>query len=908
MASRSVEIFLIANADKWIKGIDKATAKADELGRAIQKQKNIADMSFKAGAALFVGAAGMIAGTIGPALKLEDSVNRVASLTGKTGAAFTALTTQLTTAAKKLSVEMGASLDDVTAAYESAVVNGIDPTTDAFKRFVTQALQVSAVTGQDVKTNIALADEVLDRFGKKLSDAPDALADLYRMSAAAEGGFAPFLQTISQAGAIAGQLDVPLEQVAATVALMSKQGISGTRAGMALGNMLMRLSGASDNASDSLHKFGIKVIDPTTGKVRNLADVFTDLRTLLTSMSKEDANKLLTELAGGQGIKALGGLLRNTEGSFSDLFATIGGGKTLQDAFNERTDAAAFKSKQLKAELEVTRAELGNAYLPALISVQAAIGNVLKTLIPFIQANSDVIAPLTGATLALGLFGMAAGKAAWALTFIRTAFPALLGTLGPIALVITAIAAALILVARNTKTYGDRVEDITGKLGAKTARADELKTKIKELEGQQAVWNKTMGEGTMPELIAVRAELANVTKEADKLKNKLAELAGGFIVPETMFGVSAALKTAIAERKRLVDEMNAGGWEGGEGAPIFGPQTEEIERLNTFIEALNNKWTEIATTQSAAKSTTDDLTTATTAGTAATLAGADATMTLGKFLDEYVSKAKQAKLEAGWLAAPGAAGAALPTGPEEPIIPPLGEQAADEVDLVQSEWARLLESGISTADLLDTGFGAALSDMEPYAQEFADSFIYNFERMQAEGKNVLKSLAASFALAMMDMVKMAIHAAIAQIVATKIAQVAIASMQGFMTFGASLLEIGPILATAAGAIAALSGLQKKLGGYAAGGIVPQTGLVLAHAGERIINPAYNTASDLVNMLSGTRLAAALTPVPVASGAGAPGMAAASFYFHMPIYGNVSSELDMEKVMKKAADVFRSRAG
>jgi hypothetical protein len=161
---------------------------------------------------------------------------------------------------------------------------------------------------------------------------------------------------------------------------------------------------------------------------------------------------------------------------------------------------------------------------------------------------------------------------------------------------------------------------------------------------------------------------------------------------------------------------------------------------------------------------------------------------------------------------------------------------------------------------------------------------------------------------MMDMVKMAIHAAIAQIVATKIAQVAIASMQGFMTFGASLLEIGPILATAAGAIAALSGLQKKLGGYAAGGIVPQTGLVLAHAGERIINPAYNTASDLVNMLSGTRLAAALTPVPVASGAGAPGMAAASFYFHMPIYGNVNSELDMEKVMRKAADVFRSRAG
>jgi len=907
MASRSVEIFLIANADKWIKGIDKATAKADELGRAIQKQKNIADMSFKAGAALFVGAAGMIAATVGPAIKLEDAVGRIAAQTGLTGEAYSAFTKKLSADTKKLSVEIGASLDSVISAYDMAVREGIDPASDSFDKFVKQALQLASVTRVDLPTAIATVDNVLDRFGTTLSKTPDAMDMLYRASRAGETGFQEFTNTLALTAQAAGALELPLDKVAALMALLGQRGMTGSRAGMAMGQALARLATASKDSADNLHALKVNVLDPTTGKVRDLADVFSDLRKAILSLPEAKRDTVLMELLGPAGFRVLGGLIKDVNTDFKGMFNTIAKGKGINDAFAESAKSAGHKLDVMKASITAARTEIGTAFLPVLAEAAEGLSGVLKALTPFIQANADLVVPLTGAALGLGAFGMAAGKAAWAVTLLRATWPAFFALFGPWSIAIMAVVTALSLVAHFTKGWTDKVNEAKTALSEKEARAELLRAKIKELESQQATYNKTLVDGTIPGLKEAKAELANLTGEADKLQKKLAELRGEWVIPETLPGVSAALQQAFIDLSAVQRQARTG-WEGGEGAPIFASQGEEIERLRAYIDALRNKWAELATTQTSATTTTDALTGATVAGTAAALDNADAVMTMGKYVAEYVAKAKQAKLEAGWLAAPGAAGAALPTGPEEPIIPPLGEQAADEVDLVQSEWARLLESGISTADLLDTGFGAALSDMEPYAQEFADSFIYNFERMQAEGKNVLKSLAASFALAMMDMVKMAIHAAIAQIVATKIAQVAIASMQGFMTFGASLLEIGPILATAAGAIAALSGLQKKLGGYAAGGIVPQTGLVLAHAGERIINPAYNTASDLVNMLSGTRLAAALTPVPVASGAGAPGMAAASFYFHMPIYGNVNSELDMEKVMRKAADVFRSRAG
>jgi len=898
LGSRSVEIFLIANADKWVKGLDRATSSAEEFGRALKNQKKLADMTFKAGAALVVSAAGMIAATVGPATKLEDAVNRVASLTGKTGAEFTALTAGLIADAKRLSVRMGASLDNVTAAYESAVVNGIDPTTDAFKRFVTQALQVSRVTGQDVAANIALADEVLDRFGKKLADSPDALAELYKMSGAAEGGFAPFLQTIGQAGAIAGQLDVPLKEVAATVALMSQQGISGSRAGLALGNMLMRLSGASDNASDSLHKLGIEIIDPATGKVKNLADVFEQLRAVLASMSEQEANKLLTELAGGQGVKALGGLLRNVTGDYRAMFAAMEDGKSLQDAFNERTETTKFQIDQARASIEAARADIGAAYLPMLADVATKIAGATNAMRPFITAHADAILPVTGLAVAVGLLAMGIGKSALLINAMKLAFPALVGMFGPVALVIAGVTAALIATAAASKSFESKIAGMETALSGSEAKAALLRERIAELEKEEKTYFETTGKGN-PVLASLRGEFDELTKTIEKQKGKLVEL-GAAWTQNTVFAIDAALGTIRAKREELEAEMTVGGWEGGEGAPIFAPQIKELEKLALQTERLMDRRKELVAAGDVLAASTADTTAETVTGTGAMKAATEATTDFGKAIAALVAEQKKARLEASWIAPPVSAEAVTPMGPPAPIVPDFGADAIEQMDLVGVK-------ATETGALVQAAFYDAFNQTDSL-QMFADDFVSIFDQLVNSGENVGKSFAKALGMALIQTVKMAIRTAMMEILAFKIKELAKAAMGAPLSFGATLAAIGPIMAAAAAGTAALSAIEGKMvKGFYSGGIIDKTGMILAHAGERVINPAVNTTKDVIDMLSGTRLAAAVSPA-VSSPVGAGGMAAAPIYFHMPIYGPVSSELDLEKIMRRAADVFRASHG
>jgi hypothetical protein len=191
---------------------------------------------------------------------------------------------------------------------------------------------------------------------------------------------------------------------------------------------------------------------------------------------------------------------------------------------------------------------------------------------------------------------------------------------------------------------------------------------------------------------------------------------------------------------------------------------------------------------------------------------------------------------------------------------------------------------------------------------FADNFISIFDELANSGENLGKSFLKSIGLALIQTLKMAVRIATMEIIAYKIKEVSKALMGAPLTFGATLAAIGPIMAAAAVGTAALSAIEGKIAkGFYTGGIIKNTGMILAHAGERVINPAYNTTRDVVDMLSGTRLAAAVSPA-VSSPVGAGGMAAAPIYFHMPIYGPVSSELDLEKIMRKAADVFRASYG
>jgi hypothetical protein len=234
----------------------------------------------------------------------------------------------------------------------------------------------------------------------------------------------------------------------------------------------------------------------------------------------------------------------------------------------------------------------------------------------------------------------------------------------------------------------------------------------------------------------------------------------------------------------------------------------------------------------------------------------------------------------------------------------LGEQtlAAAEKPLITEEMLNALETynnGLDQAmELLEelplTHSQAAsqlLDDIHRMSTGFSLTFVNMFDTLVASGKNFLKSLGAAFVASFLRMIRMAIEAAIIQVLIAKVEESAKAIIKAPLTFGASLLALAPIAAAAAAGIAGLRALEGKFAakqGLRTGGIA--RGGEEVHPREIVFNAASQDLGDFFSML---RMVA-------------PGMAAdANMGGNIEVnIGSVSNDLDVNDMLRKVAETVR----
>jgi hypothetical protein len=129
------------------------------------------------------------------------------------------------------------------------------------------------------------------------------------------------------------------------------------------------------------------------------------------------------------------------------------------------------------------------------------------------------------------------------------------------------------------------------------------------------------------------------------------------------------------------------------------------------------------------------------------------------------------------------------------------------------------------------------------AATLVNTFGAAFDATFAKEQRFIRAFGGAFVKMIIQILKAWINAKIAEVLAEGIAQKAQAVIKAPLSLGASLLAIAPILGAMAAGQAALMMIESKLTKqkwFYRGGIVPETGSVMAHKQEIIFNPETNT--------------------------------------------------------------------
>ena len=412
-------------------------------------------------------------------------------------------------------------------------------TTDILNGGLNGALDLAAAGGLEVADAAEIAASAMTQF-KLEGDKVPHVADLLAAAAGkAQGEVSDMGAALGQAGIVASQTGLTIEETTGALAAFASAGLIGSDAGTSLKTMLQRLNPTSAEAATLMDELGLRAYD-SQGKFVGLSEYAGQLQTALGGMSAEQRQATMATLFGSDAIRGASVL-------YEQGAAGVERWETAVNDAGYAQETAATKLDNLKGDVEA----LGGAFETALIGAGASANGVLREMVQAatgvvnaygalpapMQATATGIAAVTAAAaLAGGAFLLAVPKVA--------AFKSALGDMGP-----------------RTQRIGKGLGSVVGVLGGPwglalaggvtalgffarakaeaAARVDAFTAAIKADSG-------ALGENTR-ETAAAELEKLGLLEAAENLGISLKTVTDAALGDETaMRAVSAATTAAVA--------------------------------------------------------------------------------------------------------------------------------------------------------------------------------------------------------------------------------------------------------------------------------------------------------------------------------------------------------------------------
>lgn len=155
----------------------------------------------------------------------------------------------------------------------------------------------SIKTAADVMTTVATAFKVSATGYNYVGDVISKTAAVSKASVESIG------ESFRAASVVNSLYGASLEDVGVGLALLSNIGVQGSAAGTSLRNMYTDIMGRTPKVQNALKTLGVEAVDPTTGKVKALADIFGQLNAGLARFNPTAQTRLLSDVFSERGGK-----------------------------------------------------------------------------------------------------------------------------------------------------------------------------------------------------------------------------------------------------------------------------------------------------------------------------------------------------------------------------------------------------------------------------------------------------------------------------------------------------------------------------------------------------------------------------------------------------------------------------
>ncbi|MHA7261910.1 phage tail tape measure protein [Arthrobacter sp. TMN-37] len=454
MADRSISIRLGVNVAGFQAGMRTAQRAAQDFGSQTEKfaQKNRQSLEQVGAAGLGMGAAlgGGLALAVTKYAGFDKALSGIQAATHATEADMASL--------RDVAVQAGAdtaySAEEAAKGIEEMAKAGVS-TADIISGGLDGALALAAAGALDVGQAAELASSAMTQFGLSGQDIPH-IADLLAAGAGkAQGSVEDMGMALKQAGLVADQAGLTIEETTGGLAAFASAGLTGADSGTSFKSMLQRLTPQSKEAATAMAELGISAYD-SQGNFVGLSEFAGQLKDSMSGLTTEQRNAAMSTIFGSDAVRAAAVLYENGaegvqkwEDAVSDsgyaaetaalLTDNLAGdlerlGGSFDTVFLKSGSGANDALRGLVQNLEDVVDKVGQVPEPVLNGVAAVagltggallLGGAFITVVPRIAdtvgAFRDLKTQTPGATSAVGKLGRAAGMAAVALVALEAA-------------------------------------------------------------------------------------------------------------------------------------------------------------------------------------------------------------------------------------------------------------------------------------------------------------------------------------------------------------------------------------------------------------------------------------------------------------------------------------------------------
>lgn len=243
-------------------------------------------------------------------------------------------------------------------------------------------LQLAAAAETDAAVAAEITAAALNAFGLAGTEAVK-IADLLAGAAnSSSANMTDLSQGLQQAGFAFNAAGFKVEDLAASLAILTKNGLTGSDAGTALKNAIMRMMNPTKQAKDMMDALGISFYD-ARGNMRPLEEIIGILQKSLKGLTNAERDEALSTIFLGDGMKALLPLL--------DAGAT--GFESMRDEVSKAGSANKVASAQMSGwngavaavtnALDTLKLTIGDALLPILTPLALRVGELISNLSVF---------------------------------------------------------------------------------------------------------------------------------------------------------------------------------------------------------------------------------------------------------------------------------------------------------------------------------------------------------------------------------------------------------------------------------------------------------------------------------------------------------------------------------------------